>query len=169
MKVQQSEISEISEIGTLDGNPVKLVKTKGGLYFCVSKLYGQTQESGLALGSHPGIVKYQLSKQYPNFQPSLQKSDEFVDLSVIDQHSHFLTDELRKSGHDIFSVEIENNVEFHVLKFGRKIAQATAILSANGLSIISTNANSVLIKSLSGAFTEKALSKNLKLIKFGAK
>lgn len=169
MKVNQSEIANIEEIGTLDGNPVKLVKTKGGLFFAVARQFGQPQESGLALGSHAGIVKYQLSKQYPNFQPSLQKSSVFTDLSVIDQHSHFLSDDLRKSGHDIYSVENGDKVEFHVLKHGRKIAQANGMLIGTDLHIIYTNASSSMAKSLSGAFTEKALTKKLKSVKFGDK
>lgn len=60
MNITPNEISEIEEIGTMNGLPVKLLTTKGGFRIAVGRNQGKQVDEALAAGSHPAIVKYNL-------------------------------------------------------------------------------------------------------------
>src|SRR5271168_4514372 len=105
LSLQPDDIDTVEDAGILEGQPVKMIRTKGGFWMAIHK--GKV----LAGGSHPAIVKHSVSKMYNSFQPAMCKSEGFED-AVVEQHSHFLSDDLRKSGHDIYSIQTSNNVEF---------------------------------------------------------
>lgn len=130
MNITPNEISEITEIGTLDGNPVKMIRCKGGFLIACGKVKGKFKDEALAAGSHPAIVRYNLEKMYPSFQATMMKSETEIE-PLVDKHSHFLTDELRKSGHDIYSVHDGNEIDFFLTHQGIDIAHVnTEILNS---------------------------------------
>ena len=117
LSLQPADIDVVEDAGVLDGQPVKLARTKGGFWMAIHR--GKV----LAGGSHPAIVKHSVSKMHHNFQPVMCKSEGFEE-AVVDQHSHFLSDDLRKSGHDIYSIQTGANVEFQITKHNTKLASS---------------------------------------------
>lgn len=158
MNLQPADIDQVEEAGILDGQPVKLARTRGGFWMAIHK--GKV----LAGGSHPAIVKHSVSKMYNSFQPVMCKSEGFEE-AVVDQHSHFLSDDLRKSGHDIYSVQTGDNVEFQITKNNLKVASVTSSIQDNSLFIDEVKFPKEFAKAMAGAATEKALDCKMKAIK----
>jgi hypothetical protein len=167
MQITPNEIDTIEECGTLHGSPVKMIRTKGGFWIAVSKLRGKHREEAIAAGSHPAIVKFNIEKQYSDFQPALMKSEELSDSSIVDKHSHFLSEDLRKSGHDIYSVQSGPNVNFHVTKNNINVSTINGTLTDGSLILKQLKLNKEFTRALAGAATEKALSCNASTIKVG--
>lgn len=158
MQITPNEIDTIEEAGMLDGSPVKMIRTKGGFWICVGKPKNKAREEALGAGSHPAIVKYNLEKQFPGFQPNMMKSEYFIENTVVDKHSHFLSDELRKSGHDIYSVQNGSDIEFHVTKGNVKVSSVKGALVDGGLEIQDLNITKEFSRAVAGATTEKAVA-----------
>lgn len=158
MNLQPSDIDQVDDAGILDGQPVKMIRTKGGFWMAIHK--GKV----LAGGSHPAIVKHSVSRMHNSFQPAMCKSEGFED-SIVDQHSHYLSDDLRKSGHDIFSIQTANNVEFQITKNNLKVASVTGSIQDGSLFIDEVNFPKEFSKAMAGATTEKALDCKMKTIK----
>ena len=157
MQIKPQEIHSIEDAGMLDNAPVKMIRTKGGFYIAVGKARGKAQEEALAAGSHPAIVKYNMEKQYPQFQPVMMKSEANI-APVVDKHSHFLSDELRKSGHDIYSIQNGPTVDFQITKQNFKVASVKGVFQNEELVLRNLNMSKEFAKALAGATTEKALS-----------
>lgn len=151
-------IDTVEDAGMLDGQPVKLARTKGGYWMSIHR--GKV----LSGGSHPAIVKHAISKMYPGFQPVMCKSEGFEEANV-DQHSHFLSDDLRKSGHDIYSIQTGHNVEFQITKNNLKIASISGSLQDTSLFLEELKFPKEFVKAMAGAATEKALDCKMKTIK----
>jgi hypothetical protein len=151
LSLQPSDIDTVEEAGVLDGQTVKLLRTKGGFWLSVHN--GKV----IAGGSHPAIVKHSISK-------IMCKSEAFSD-AVVEQHSHFLSDDLRKSGHDIYSIQTGMNIEFQITKNNLKVASVTGSVQDDSLYIDELAFPKQFTKSLASAATEKALDSNLKTIK----
>lgn len=164
MQIKPQEIHSIEDAGTLDNSPVKMIRTKGGFYIAVGKTKGKAQEEALAAGSHPAIVKYNVEKQYPQFQPAMMKSESMVD-PVVDKHSHFLSQDLRKSGHDIYSIQNGPSIDFHITKQNFKIAHIKGILLDDEMVLKNLNTPKEFIKALAGATTGKAIACGAKKIR----
>lgn len=158
MNITPDQIDIVEEAGMLDGQPAKLVRLKGGYWMLISK--GKV----LAGGSHPAIVKHSVSKMFPSFQPVMCKSEGFED-AVVDQHSHYLSDDLRKSGHDIYSIQNANDIEFQITKNNLKIASVTGSIQNDALVINEIQFPKQFAKALAGATTEKALDCKMKTIR----
>lgn len=158
MQLTPNEISEIEEAGMLDGSPVKMIRTKGGFYICVGRPRGKLQEEALAAGSHPAIVKYNLERQHPGFQPAMMKSELMSENSKVEKHSHFLSDALRKSGHDVYSIQTGNQIEFQVTKQNSQVASVVGSLDKNVLVFKKMDLDKQFARALAGATSEKALS-----------
>ena len=158
LSLQADDIDTVEDAGVLEGQPVKLARTKGGFWMGIWK--GKV----LAGGSHPAIVKHSISKMHNNFQPVMCKSEGFED-AVVDQHSHFLSDDLRKSGHDIYSIQTANNVEFQITKNNLKVASVTGSIQDDSLLIDEIKFPKEFSKAMAGATTEKALDCKMKTIK----
>lgn len=169
MNITPNEIASIEDAGTLDGNPVKLIKTKGGFWIAVSRLKGRTKEEAIAAGSHPAIVKFNIGKQYPQFQPSLMKSEEFSDSSIVEKHSHFLSEELRKSGHDIYSVQIGNKVDFHITKHDIKLSTVNMEIEKDTIVVRAMVFPEEFAHAMAGATTEKAQSCGTRKLRMGTR
>ena len=113
MKIEQNQIASTEPFGMMDGRPVNLVRLAGGLNLA-TMLDAKGEDTVLGASSHQAILCYTIEQRFPSFQPMVMKS-EGVKLHA-ESHSHFLTDNLRKSGHDIYSVQNGNDVEFYVTK-----------------------------------------------------
>lgn len=163
MQITPNEIHSIEEAGMLDSAPVKMIRTKGGFWIAVGKPRGKFREEAIAAGSHPAIVKFNLEKQYPGFQPAMMKSAEFSDTTVVERHTHFLTEELRKSGHDIYSVQDGDRVDFHITKHNVKIASVNGLVDKGMLTISDLNIPKEFSRGMAGASVEKAISCNVGL------
>lgn len=170
MNITPNEIAHIEEAGSLDSSPVKMIKTKGGFWIAVAKPRGKSKEEAVAAGSHPAIVRYNLEKQFPDFQPSLMKSESYNDATIVDKHSHFLSDELRKSGHDLYSGQEGTNVWFTVTQHNVEKHQISGFKRGSELIINNfTKTSEPYSRALAGAVTEKALAMNAKSVKIEAK
>ena len=170
MQISANEIAGIEQAGALDGHPVKIIRTKGGFFIAVGRPAGKNAEEALAAGSHPAIVKYNLSKQYPAFQESMMKS-EAMDGSegLVDKHSHFLSEEFRKSGHDIYSVQSGPDISFHITKHNSKVGNVQSHLQGDALIITEMTAGTEFARALAGATSEKAFSVKAKRLKIEVK
>jgi len=169
MQITPNEIDSIEEAGMLDGSPVKMIRTKGGFWICVGKPKGKFKEEALSAGSHPAIVRFNVEKQHPDFQPAMMKSELLSDNTVVEKHSHYLSEDLRKSGHDVYSIQKGDNVEFHVTKNNINVSSVKGIIEKNALRIQSLNTSKEFSRALAGAATEKALSSGAATIKVDRK
>lgn len=167
MNITPNEIQSIEDIGILDGNPVKLIRCKGGFFIAVGKPKGKQQEEALSAGSHGAIVKFDIEKRYPGFQPSMMKSELYNDNVIVEKHTHFLSDELRKSGHDIYSVQDGSVVDFQITKHNVKVASVSGSFEEEFLVIRDLDIPKQFSGGVAGAVVEKAVTKNagLKFIK----
>jgi len=156
MQLTPNEIDRVEEAGTLDNHPVKMIRTKGGFWIAIGKKRNRNSEEALAAGSHPAIVKYNLEKQFSGFQPAMTKSEHGIE-PLVAKHSHFLGEELRKSGHDIFSIQAGNAVEFQITKYNTTVASVNGFIDNDNLSIDSLNIPKEFTKALAGATVEKAM------------
>lgn len=159
MNITPNEIAEIEEIGMMNGFPVKLLTTKGGFRIAVGRNTNKQIDEALAAGSHPAIVKYNLEKQYAAFQPSLMKSEGALNPAVVTKHSHYLSEDLKKSGHDVYSVQTGQNIEFQITKQDVKIGSAKGTLSGDALVIEpKMDMPKEFSHAFAGATAEKALA-----------
>jgi len=166
--ITANEIAHTEEVGMLHNNPVRMLRTKGGFWIAMGKPKGKHKEEALAAGSHSAIVKFNVEKQFPDFQPAMMKSENFSDSTVVDQHSHFLSDDLRKSGHDLYSIQNGDKVEFHITKFNSAIAKVDSHIEGKTLVIDSLKAPSHFSSALAKATTEKANGSGLSKIRIKA-
>jgi len=164
MKIDQNDITSIEPFGVLDGKSVSLVRTKGGLNLAtMADAKGGDQVLGAA--SHQAILCYNIEQRFPSFQPALMKSEGGIKLSA-DNHSHFLSDNLRKSGHDIYSIQSGDNIDFYLTKQSIKVACVNGSKKDSYLSINSTTTvPKECVTAISSAISEKALSIGLKGVK----
>lgn len=163
MNITPNEVDTVEDAGMLDGSPVKMLRTKGGFWMAIGKPRGRYKDEAIAAGSHPAIVRYQLEKQFPTFQPVLQKSENMEDLSKVEKHSHFLSDSLRKSGHDIFSIQTGDKVEFQITKQNMKVHSIESFVKNGALEFGKMSFGKEFIRALAGATAEKALECGVKV------
>lgn len=158
MNISPKEIDSVEDAGMMGGSAVKLVKTKGGLWIAVGRRKGQGADEALSAGSHRAIVQYNMEKAFPDFQPTLAKSEGLNTNEIVDKHSHFLNDDLRKSGHDLYSVQVGSDIQFHVTKFGQKVTQVDASMVGSEIVFNTLPANAApFARALAGATGEKAI------------
>lgn len=167
MNITPQEIDTIEEAGMLDNQPVKLLRTKGGYWIAIGQPKGKLRSEALGAGSHPAIVKFNIEKQYPGFQPIMMKSED-GQRETVEQHSHFLSEDLRKSGHDIYSVQNGPSIDFHVTKHNMKVSTINGNLVEDSLVLDKLNLDKQFARALAGATTEKALASGASKIKVGA-
>lgn len=157
MQITPDEIDRIEEAGSMNGGPVKLVRTKGGFWIAIGRKKGKNSEEALTAGSHSAIVKYNMEKQFPDYQPSLMKSEGAVQ-PIVNKHSHFLSDDLQKSGHDIFSIQTGPSVEFHITHGHSQLAKVNGTLDNGHLCILDLSIPKKFAAAMAGATVEKAIS-----------
>jgi hypothetical protein len=157
MKISENDIASTEPFGMLDGKQVNLIKTRGGLNLAT------LDDKVLGAASHQAILCYSIEQKFPSFQPMIMKS-ESLKLEA-EKHSHFLTDDLRKSGHDIYSVQNGTEVEFFVTKQDVKVGNAVSSIQGDSLVVSSLNVPKECIHAMSGAVSEKALGQGIKKVR----
>lgn len=157
MQLTPNDVSSIEDIGTLSGNPVKMVRTKGGFWIALARKRGKISEEAIGAGSHPAIVKYNIEKQFPEFEPKLMKSEGYIE-PIVEKHSHFLSEDLRKSGHDIFSIQTGPTVEFQITKHNSNVASISGNVDADHLYLNDIKMPKEFCEAMAGATVEKAVS-----------
>lgn len=163
MKITENDIASTEIFGNLNGKPVKLLVTRGGLNLAVGA-DKKGEETVLGAASHRAILSYTVEQRYPDFQPMMMKSE--GKKFVADSHSHFLSEDLRKSGHDIYSVQNGNSIDFFITKLNVKTGLAKAVIERGAVLVKSCEILPEFLKSLSSAISEKALSLGCKKVKF---
>lgn len=158
MQLTPNEIDTIEDAGMLDNTMVKLIRTKGGFWIAVGRPKGKLQEEALAAGSHPAIVKFNLERQHPGFQPSMMKSELLSENVKVERHSHFLSDILRKSGHDLYSIQNGPQIEFQITKHNAKVSSVIGTLENDVLVFKDLEVDKQFTRALAGATSEKVLS-----------
>lgn len=162
MKLTPNDILTVHEIGTINRNPVKLLRTKGGYWIAVGRKKGSVSEEPLGAGSHSAIVKFNLEKQYPDFEPALTKSEGGFE-PIVENHSHFLNEDLKKGGYDVYSIQTGNDIEFQITKDNLKISGTNGKIDVDYLCLDNLNIPKQFTKALAGATVEKAVSCNVGL------
>jgi hypothetical protein len=169
MQITPNEIDSIEDAGDMNGKPVKLLRTKGGFWIAVGTPQGKMREEALAAGSHPAIVKYNLEKQYAAaYHPMLQKS-EMMTPAVVVNHSKHLSEDLRKAGHDIYSIQTGQNIEFQITKHDIKVATSSATLQKDAMMVSLENVPREFSGALAGAALDKALASGVANVKIQGK
>lgn len=158
MNITPNEIESIEDVGMMNGAPVKILRTKGGFHIAVGRNQGKQIDEALAAGSHPAIVKYNLEKQYAAFQPAMMKSEVSLAPAVVVNHSHFLSEDLKKSGHDVYSVQTGTNIEFQITKHDVRVGSVMTTLEKDALVVNKMDMSKEFSHALAGATTEKALA-----------
>lgn len=164
MQITSKDIESVEEAGTLDGSPVKLVKTRGGFWMAIGRLKGRLKEEAIAAGSHPAIVKFNIEKQFPSFQPAMMKSENFSIDAIVEKHTHFLTPDLIKSGHEIFSVQEGSEINFLITKHGINVNSINSEIQNKALVLEMNRVDKKFKRALAGATSEKALSCGIKRV-----
>lgn len=156
MKLTEKDIDSIENFGELNGKEVKLLKTKGGFHIVMGIRPGSKEEECLTAGSHPAICRFNMQKQFKSYAPSMMKSASYNDMAVVENHSHFLSPELRKSGHEIHSIQSGHQISFHITKCGIKVADVESYVQDDTMVFPSLTAPKEFARGLAGASTEKA-------------
>lgn len=159
MKISENEIASIEPFGMLDGKTVNLIKLKGGLNLA-STIDAKGQENVLGAAAHQAILAYSVEQRFPSFQPMIMKSE--GSKLTAESHSHFLTSTLRKSGHDIYSIQNGNEIQFFLTKHDIKVGCANGSIKDNKLEISLLSVPKECINAISAAVSEKVLSTGLK-------
>lgn len=160
MKIENDQIASTEPFGMIDGKVVNLTRLKGGLNLA-TMADAKGDDTVLGAASHQAILCYTIEQRFPHFQPMIMKSDKGVKLNA-ESHSHFLTNELRKSGHDIYSIQNGDNVEFHITKQNIKVSCTNGSIKGNHLVINPDTVRAEYVSAISAAVSEKALSVGLK-------
>lgn len=165
MKLTEKDISSIENFGELNGKELKLIRTKGGFNIVMGKRPGSKEDECLTAGSHIAICRFNLIKQYKGYAPAMMKSSLYNDSAVVESHSHFLSDDLRKSGHEIHSIQSDNQISFCITKHGLKVADVETYIQDNVLVFPSLKAPKQFSRGLAGAATEKSMACGLEKLK----
>lgn len=111
MDLQANEITEVKNMGELNGEPLKVLRTTGGFYIAVGKRKRQDRAvDTLAAGSHPAIVMHHISTKFPTFEKSIDKSETEAEYQTEDC-SKKLPHYLRDQGFEIFAISKNENIE----------------------------------------------------------
>lgn len=134
MDIKKEDVLEISEVGELYGDKVKMIKTHGGLHVIVGKKQKNSRKPDpLAVGSHRALAVHQLEKMYgEDFRPSIMKSEQAQTEQVRDFP---VSDALAKNHLEIQSIAKSGEVDFVVSRFGIVLAKYECEIANNQLSI----------------------------------
>lgn len=88
----------------------------------------------------------------------MMKSEVSMSPAVVVNHSHFLSEDLKKSGHDVYSVQSGTNIEFQITKHDIRVGSIQTTLEKDSLVVNKMDMSKEFSHALAGATTEKALS-----------
>jgi hypothetical protein len=134
MNIKSDDVAEITEVGELYGDKVKMVKTYGGLNVLIGKKDKNSKKpDALAAASHRALAVHQLEKMYGNdFQPSIMKSESAQIEAVIEFK---VSNNLNKNHLEIHSISKNNEVDFVVSRFGIILAKYECEIKQNNLKL----------------------------------
>lgn len=138
MELKPSEIEEVKVIGSIEGKPVKLIRTAGGFWMAVGAPKGKSKEEALAAGSHSAIVKYNVQKQYQEYEPVLEKSESEIEPAVIGL-SELLSKSARNKGYDLYSLKKNNEIDYVITKFGSETISFHATVTEDAIVLSKPN------------------------------
>lgn len=124
--IQPNEIENIEEIGQLQGNPIKLVKTIGGLFIATGKLPGRQNQEILASGSHKGIVKYSLEKKFAG-TATFQLQKNMAAEAPIKDYTEKLPELMQKNGYELLTSRGATGLVAFLNKDGMDVSQYVAL------------------------------------------
>jgi hypothetical protein len=141
MDIKSEDVAEIVEVGELNGDKVKMIKTWGGLHVMVGKKDKNSKKpDALAAASHKALAVHQLEKMYGNdFRPSIMKSEGYNSEQVSDFQ---VTPEMSKDHLEIQAIQKNNQVEFVVSRFGLILAKYGCEIQKNELVLLGYQKNS---------------------------
>jgi hypothetical protein len=131
MILKPSEIDKVETIGEMDGEPVEMIRTLGGLFVAVGKPKGKKQKEVLAAASHGAIAKYNVEKNFREFRPSLQKSERFEPETI--GLTELLPKKLIEAGHDLYLIKNESSLDFVLTKNSLEVNKIVGTFSDDSL------------------------------------
>lgn len=164
MEINKDEVKEIRKIGTLNGSEVSLVTLKGGFHIGMGKKSKNDKKGEiLAVGSHPAIVSYQISKKFENkFEETMAKNEKEAMPSVSDFSHNLSSAEKNVLGLDIYVLKKNQDLEFKVTKHNFEIFSIKASEIADQLVLEKTEKNSERLKNVDKQELSKNLEKTIK-------
>ena len=136
MEIKPEEVKQIKTIGSLHGDEVKLILTKGGFNVAVGRRNKNSKKvEALAAGSHAALVNHQLTKQFKNsFEPVLAKS-ESEQMEKVEDKSNLLPAEISDKGIELYILSKSNKLDFVVYKHGITLGEYNTEVCNNTLNI----------------------------------
>jgi len=124
MNIKPEDIAEITVVGTLNDEDVKIIKTTGGFHIAVGRRNkGNEPTTVLGGGSHKGLVVHHVQKDYPDFQQNIFKSEKKT-ITNIEDKTKFLSDINKNKGIELFLCKSEEgNKELVFSKYGVVLAK----------------------------------------------
>lgn len=176
MDIKEDEIKEVNKLGNLNGGEVKLVTLKGGLHIGIGKNAENSKNNTiLAVGSHPALVSYQISKKFEQkFQETLNKNEGEQVFEVINYSENLSKLNKNILGMDIYAIKSGDEINFKITKHNFEIFSIQATSDENILSLnktlkdeerLSKVDKTELSKSLEKAIKQFAKDKKLKIKK----
>ena len=164
MDIKEDEIKEVSKLGNLNGDEVKLVTLKGGLHIGIGRKSEDSKKSAiLAVGSHPALVSYQISKKYDQkFEQNLAKNEGEIIPEVLNFSTNLSPLNKNILGLDIYAVKTGNNVDFKITKHNFEIFSIQATQNEDILSLDKTFKNEERLCNLDKNELSKSLEKAIK-------
>jgi hypothetical protein len=99
MKIDQKQVGDRKQVGTVDGKALHLIVTKGGLHILVKEKDTKGEGEILGAGPHVAIARHLARARAPNLKwTDLNKSDpvEYVQFEKAIPHYEGVTSALRK-------------------------------------------------------------------------
>lgn len=164
MDIKEDEIKQISKLGNLYGDEVKLVTLKGGLHIGIGKKTENSEKSAiLAVGSHPALVSYQISKKFEQkFEQTLNKSEGKPDPEVTNYSKNLSPLNKNVLGLDIYAIKDGNSVDFKITKHNFEIFSIQASNNGEILSLNKTSKNEERLSNIDKNELSKSLEKAIK-------
>ena len=156
MEIDPKEVKNVSIVGELHGEDVKMILTDGGLHVFVGKKEKNKKKvEALAASSHRAIGLYEIEKQYgEGFKQKLFKSEHERPELVKD-----LTDSIPLNhihdGVKLYSLEKNNKLEYVLSRYGVTALKYDMEIRKNEIAIKNHYSNSNILNS------DIALSKSI--------
>lgn len=164
MDLKEDEIKEVTKLGNLNGDEVKLVTLKGGLHIGIGKKSDDSNKSTiLAVGSHPALVSYQISKKYEQkFEQNLTKNESEKNPEVIDFSKNLSKLNKNILGLDIYVLKKHDEINFKITKHNFEIFSIKATEKDDVLSLEKTFKDEQKLSKLDKKELSKSLEKTIK-------
>jgi hypothetical protein len=165
MDIKEDEIKEVNKLGTLNGDEVKLVTLKGGFHVGIGKKDEDSKKSSiLAVGSHPALVSYQISKKYENkFEQTMAKNEGEPSTQVANYSKALSSLQKNVLGLDIYIMKTEEKIDFKITKHNFEIFSIEAVKNDKDLVLNKIHKNSERLTNINKGELSKSLEKAIKI------